>query len=74
MAAEQMDNTETEERVKPPGALECNLTGRCPFLRNSTTCLGKNLAFRYAVSELSDYRNFLKSIVLENNSLLFLNK
>ena len=32
------------------GALEYNLTGRCPFT-------GKRIAFRYPVSELLDYKN-----------------
>ena len=42
--------------VKPRGALECNLTGRCPFLRISTTRLGKRFAFQYPVSGFLDYR------------------
>ena len=39
-------------------ALECNMTGRCPFLRISTTCLGKTVAFLYHVSGLLDYKIF----------------
>ena len=35
------------------GALECNLTLRCPFFKNP---LGKKFAFRYPVSELLDYK------------------
>ena len=52
------------------GALECNLAGRCPFLRISTTCLGKAFAFRYPVSELLDHKSFEKQ--QGNNNLLFL--
>ena len=37
-------------------ALECNLTGRCPFFRNPHNPLGKKFAFRYHVSELLDYK------------------
>ena len=33
-------------------AHECNMTERCPFLRISTACLGKKIAFQYPVSEL----------------------
>ena len=32
-------------RSSARGALECNLTGRCPFLRISTTRSGKKFAF-----------------------------
>ena len=42
------------------GKLECNLTGTCHFLRISTTSLGKNIAFRYPVSKLLDYKIFPK--------------
>ena len=49
------------------GALECNLTGRCPYLRISTTRLGKNFAFPYPVSELLNSKNNR-----ENNGILFL--
>ena len=38
------------------GALECNLTGRCPFFKT----LHNLFAFRYPVAELLDYKNFQK--------------
>ena len=62
------------------GALECNLTGRCPFFKNLDNLFMKKFAFRYPVSGLFDYKNFQEqqekqySIVLESNSLMFLNK
>ena len=34
------------------GELECNMTGRYPFLRICTICLGKKFAFQCAVWEL----------------------
>ena len=50
-------------------ALECNLTGRCPFFKSLQNPFRKKFAFRYPVSEFLDYK-----IVLENSNLLFLNK
>ena len=32
------------------GALECNLTGRCPFCKNVHNPYGKKIAFQYPVS------------------------
>ena len=53
-----------------PGALECNLTGRCSFFKNLHNPLRKKFAFQYPVSELLDYKNSKNN--RENNSLLFL--
>ena len=50
----------------PGGALECNLTGRCPFFKNLHNPFGKKFAFRCSVSEFLDYKT------IGNNSLLFL--
>ena len=60
--------------------LECNLTERCPFFKNLHNPFRKKLHFDNLVSELLSYMKFQKqygkqqSIVLENNSILFLNK
>ena len=42
------------------GALECNLTGRCPFFKNPHNPFWKKFAFRYPVSELLDYKKIRK--------------
>ena len=59
LLALQMDVTRAEAMYLEL-ELECNLRGRCPFLRISTTRLGKKFAFRYPVSELLDYKKFQK--------------
>ena len=43
------------------GALECNLTVRCLFFENLHNLFGKNIAFRYPVSKLLNYK------ISENN-------
>ena len=61
------------------GALECNLTGRCPFFKNLYNPLRKKLAFRHPVLELLDNKKFQKQygkqlpIVLEHSHNLFRN-
>ena len=42
------------------GALECNLTGKCPFFKNLHNTFMKKLAFRYPVSECLDYKTIGK--------------
>ena len=49
------------------GALECNLTGRCPFFKNLHNPFRKKFAFRYPVSELLDSKNS------KNNRETFIN-
>ena len=44
------------------GALEYNLTGRCPFFKNSTSRSEKRIAFEYPVSELLDYKKIPQTI------------
>ena len=41
-------------------ALECNLTGRCPFIKNLHNPFRKKTAFRYPVSEFLNYKKFQK--------------
>ena len=40
------------------GALECNLTGSCPFFKNLHNPIGKKFAFRYPASELLNSKEF----------------
>ena len=42
------------------GALECDLTGRCPFFKNLHNMFRKKIAFRYPVSEFLDYKTIGK--------------
>ena len=61
------------------GALECNLTGRCPFSKNPHNPFRKKICISipcFGIIRLQKPKTIGKelSIVLENNSLLFLNK
>ena len=42
------------------GALECNLTERCPFFKNLPNPFRKKIEFRYPVSEFLDYKTIGK--------------
>ena len=65
-----LDITLTKLEKSLRGALECNLTGRCPFFKNLYNPFRKKIAFRYPVSELLDYKKLQKQ--WGNNSLLSL--
>ena len=36
------------------GALECNITGMCPFFKNLCSLFRKKMTFQYSVSELKN--------------------
>ena len=55
--------------LSPGGALERNLTGRCPFFKNLHRPFRKKFAFWYPVSELLNYKNYKNN--RKNNNLLF---
>ena len=58
------------------GALECNMTGRCPFLISFTTCLGEKFTFQYPSLELLitiiSRKQLGKPIVLEQIVITYL--
>ena len=62
----------------PQGALECNLTGRCPFFKNLRNPFRKKICMSipcFGIIRLQKIPKTIgKTVVLENSSLLFLNK
>ena len=62
----------------PGGALECNMTGSCLFVKNLHNLFREKIAFQCPVSELLGYKNFQKTvgkqylIVLEQMVITFL--
>ena len=61
------------------GALECNMTGRCPFFKNLHNPFRRKICISipyFGIFKLQNNRKTIGKqypIVLENNSLLFLN-
>ena len=54
----------------PPGALECNMTGRCPFFKNLHNLFRKKLCISipcFGINRLENNRQSNRPIVLEQN-------
>ena len=56
----QFFEEQTVKLSRIPGALEYNLTGRCPFFKNLSNLFKKKICVSIPVSELLDYKDFQK--------------